>query len=108
MPTRVLTIAEARVAPGGEREYVHIVRTLAALGAERSRRLWLFRSRTQPGRYLEFSESSTELTHRFRASRTDIEARLESRLKELAEYQPGTEDLWEEVSATDTTDVPGP
>lgn len=106
--TRVLTIAEATVAPVGEDEYVRIVHTLAALGSERSRRLWLFRSRTQPGRYLEFSESPTAMAHRSRASRTDLEVRLEGRLKELAQYRPGADDLWEQVPVPDPTDVTGP
>jgi len=103
----VLTMARAIVPPAAEEEYIRIVHTLAALGAERSRRLWLFRSTTRPGQYLEFSESPTEVTHRSRASRTDLEARLENRLKELAEYEPGSLDFWEQVPAPDPTDVTG-
>jgi hypothetical protein len=104
----VLTIAQATVPPEREAEYVRIVHTLAALGGERSRRLWLFRSRSAPGRYIEFSESPTETAHRSRASRTDLEARLESRLLELAEYAPGATDFWEQVPAPDPLDVAGP
>jgi hypothetical protein len=105
--SRVLTIARATVPAAVEEEYVRIVHTLAALGTERSRRLWLFRSSNQPGQYLEFSESPTEMTHRSRASRTDLEARLEGRLRELAEYEPGILDFWEQVPAPDPTDVTG-
>jgi hypothetical protein len=106
--SRVLTIAQATVAPAAEAEYVRIVHTLAALGSERSRRLWLFKSRTRPGQYLEFSESPTEMAHRLRASRTDLEAKLESRLSELALYEPGLMDFWEQVPAPDPTDVTEP
>jgi hypothetical protein len=105
--SRVLTIARAIVPAAAEEEYVRIVHTLAALGTERSRRLWLFRSTTRPGQYLEFSESPTEMTHRTRASRTDLEVRLESRLTDLVEYEPGTFDFWEQVPAPDPTDVTG-
>jgi hypothetical protein len=104
----VLTIAQATVSPEREAEYVRIVHTLAALGGERSRRLWLFRSRAEPGHYIEFSESPTETSHRSRASRTDLEATLESRLKELADYAPGATDFWEQVAAPDPLDVAGP
>ncbi len=96
---RVLTMSRVSVSPDHEAEYVRTVHQLAELGAQRGQRLWLFRTPGGPGRYVEFSESGSELTHRARASRTELEQKLERRLRELARYEPGAWDLWEEVPA---------
>jgi hypothetical protein len=97
--TRLLSIARATVLPESEDEYIRTVHALAELGAGRGQHLWLFRSGEEPGAYIEFSESATEHSHRARASRTDLEAKLEARLMALARYAPGFRDLWEEVPA---------
>jgi hypothetical protein len=96
---RVLTISRVTVRPAHEAEYVRTVHQLAEITRARSQRLWLFRSAVTPTAYIEFSEGPSELAHRVRASRTDLEERLERRLREIAEYQPDAWDLWSEVPA---------
>jgi hypothetical protein len=105
---RVLTISRVSVLPADEAEYVRTVRHLAELGSARGQHLWLFRAADGPGRYIEFSESRSELTHRARASRTDPEQQLERRLRELAHYEPGSWDLWEEVPVPSPDDAADP
>lgn len=98
---RVLTAARVTVAPEHAGEYLELIHQLALIGEDRGQHLWVFRSMASPGMFLEFSESRTELTHRSRASRTDLEGRLEQRLREICTYAPGAWDLWEEVPAPD-------
>lgn len=105
---RLLSIARATVPPEREEEYIRTIHALAELGAGRGQHLWLFRSGEVPGTYIEFSESATEHSHRARASRTDLEAKLEARLMELARYAPGFRDLWEEVAAPAKDDAEEP
>ncbi len=95
--TRVLTIARVTVRPEHELEYIQAVHALAELGAPRGQHLWLFKSGRTPHTYLECSESRTEMSHRTRASRTDYEMKLELRLRAIAEYAPGSSELWEEL-----------
>lgn len=102
---RVLSVARVRVSGEFEEEYIRTVHALAELGAGRGQHLWLFRGSTMPGTYLEFSESRTEHSHRARASRTDLETKLERRLAEIARYEPGAEELWEEVPAPEPMDA---
>ncbi|HTS89409.1 MAG TPA: hypothetical protein VMG41_13030 [Gemmatimonadales bacterium] len=101
----VLTISRVTVTPEHEAEYVRTVHQLSQTAATRAQHLWLFRSTVQPHSYIEFSESRSELAHRARASRTDVEERLERRLREIATYAPDAWDLWEEVPGLH--DVPG-
>jgi hypothetical protein len=96
---RVLAVARVMVTPEHEEEYIRTVHALAELGAGRGQHLWLFRSGDTPGTFMEFSESRTEHSHRARASRTDMEAKLEARLMQLGRYAPGFRELWEEVPA---------
>ncbi len=105
---RLLTIARVTVPPEHEAEYVRTVHALAELGAGRGQHLWLFHGNGEPGQYLEFSESRTERSHRVRASRTDMEAKLEQRLHQIARYEPGSWDLWEEVPAVASDDPAEP
>lgn len=93
---RVLTVSRVTVTVEFEAEYVRTVHELAGIAEERGQHLWLFRGGS-PGQYLEFSESRTAMGHRARASRTDLEVRLERRLKEIAQYAPDAWELWEEV-----------
>jgi hypothetical protein len=95
--TRVLTVAKVTVLPEFEVEYITTVHALAELGRPRGQHIWLFKSAHVPHTYLEFSESRSEMSHRSRASRTDMELRLERRLRVIAQYSPGTSELWEEV-----------
>lgn len=95
--SRVLTISRVTVPAAHEAEYVRTVHLLAELGGQRGRSLWLFRQQGEAGRFIEFSESRTELTHRARASRTDLEQKLEARLWDLASYEADAWDLWDEV-----------
>jgi hypothetical protein len=101
---RVLTVARVTVTPGAEEEYVRTVHALAEIGRGRGQRLWLFRSSERPFSYIEFCESRTELSHRARASRTEVEAKLEERLRVIASYAPDAWDLWEEVEAPSPSD----
>jgi hypothetical protein len=104
----MLSIARVRVTPEHEAEYVRTVHALAELGKGRGQHLWLFHSAEEPGLYLEFSESRTELSHRVRASRTDPETKLEQRLHQIAHYEPGSWDLWEEVPVAESDDAEEP
>jgi hypothetical protein len=101
---RVLTVARVTVTPEHEEEYVRTVHALAEVGLTRGQRLWLFRSTVRPFSYIEFCESRTEFTHRSRASRTELEAKLEERLQAITSYAPDAWDLWDEVPASTPTD----
>lgn len=94
---RTLTVARAAVDPAAEREYLEAVSALARLAEERGRRLWLFRARGRPGRFLECSESQSPEEHRATAELDPDEAGLEHRIRELATYEDGAMELWEEV-----------
>lgn len=95
---RVLSVARVTVPPEHEAEYVRIIHQLAEIGEARGQRLWLFKSDAVPGLFLECSESRTEMSHRNRASRTDLEMKLERRLTLIAEYEDGGAQLWDEVA----------
>jgi hypothetical protein len=95
--SRVLTISHVTVPPSHDAEYVRTVQQLAEIARGRAQQLWLYRNPAAPGSYIEFSESGTEMTHRTRASRTELEERLERRLREIADYAPGAWELWTEV-----------
>ena len=103
---RVLTISRVLVTPEHESEYLRIVQQLAEFVRGRAQSIWLYRNPAVAGRYIEFSESRTEMAHRVRASRTDLEERLERRLREIAEYAPDAWDLWAEVPDARTPDPP--
>jgi hypothetical protein len=105
---RLLTVARVTVPPRHQEEYQRVIHQLAALGAARGQHLWVFQSATDTEQFLEFSESRTEMSHRSRASRTDLELKLERRLLQIAEYAPGATDLWEELPAPEPTDVEEP
>lgn len=94
---RTLTISRVSVLPGHGEEYVQAVHALAALGAGRGQRLWLFRDPDDPLSFIEFSESSAPMNHRTRASRTAGEMELEQKLRRIARYAPDAWTIWEEV-----------
>jgi hypothetical protein len=93
---RALTVARARVRAGRESEYLAAVRELAALLETRGQHLWVFRRRDEPDLFLECSESRSAESHRTVAPRPEDERRLEERIRAVATYEPGGEDLWEE------------
>ena len=94
---RTLTVSRAAVEPASERDYLEAVGELARLAEGRGRRLWLFRAPGRPGRFLECSESRSREEHRVTARLDPDEERLERRLRELATYEDGAWELWEEV-----------
>jgi predicted NAD/FAD-dependent oxidoreductase len=96
---RILTISRVTVTADREEEYVRLIHQLSDLGGTRGQQLWLFRDPDSVGQFIEFSESRTPLSHRARASRTDLEVKLEKRLKEIVRYAPDAWQLWEEVPA---------
>jgi hypothetical protein len=95
--TRTLTVSRVRVRAGQEGEYLAAVRELAALHAARGRRVWLFRRAGRAGEFLECSESGDGATHRAVAVPPEDERRIEARIRDVAEYDDGAWDLWEEV-----------
>lgn len=99
--TRILTVSRVTVLPEYEVEYIGTIHMLAEIGVARGQHLWLFKSAEKAHTYLEFSESRTEMSHRSRASRTDLELRLERRLSVIAQYDPASSELWEEVEPPD-------
>lgn len=105
---RLLSVARVTVPPVHQEEYLRVIHQLAALGAGRGQSLWVFQSESDRQQFLEFSEARTEMSHRSRASRTDLELKLERRLLQIAEYAPGATDLWEELPAPAPTDVEDP
>ena len=94
---RALSVSRVRVRAGADAEYLAAVRELAALAERRGWHLWVFRRPSEPGLYLEFSESRGPETHRAVAVRPEDEHRLEARIRAVAEYEAGAWDLWEEV-----------
>ena len=104
---RVLTVSRVTVRPEQEREYLATVQALAALGALRNQRIWVFRNSSKPHTYIEFSESPSRASHRARASRTADELRLEDKLRTLATYSSDAWEMWEEVAASQPLDAEG-
>ena len=94
---RTLTVSRAAVSPAAEQAYLEAVSELARLSGTRGRRLWLFRAREHPGRFLECSESVSPEEHRVMADPDGDEAQLERRIRALASYEDGAWELWEEV-----------
>ena len=94
---RTLTVSRVTVRAGREAEYLSTVRELAALHEARGRHLWVFRRAGLPAAFLECSESRAAENHRAVLDPPDDERRLETRLRAVADYEPGAWDLWEEV-----------
>jgi hypothetical protein len=95
---RALTVSRVRVRAGAEPEYLAAVRELARLLEGRGQHLWVFRRGSEPGLFLECTESRSPATHRVvAANRPEDEQRLEDRIRAVATYEPGAWDLWEEL-----------
>jgi hypothetical protein len=95
---RTLTVSRARVREGSEQEYLDAIAELTALGEARGWHLWLFRSPSDPGLFLECSESRSRESHWIRSQRPDDEQRLEERIRAVAAYEPGAWEIWTEVN----------
>jgi hypothetical protein len=94
---RTLTVSRVRVRAGAEAEYLACVRELARLAEGRGWHLWVFRRPDDSGVFLEFSESRSREAHPAVAERPADERALEARIRAVAEYAPGADELWEEV-----------
>ena len=94
---RTLSVSRVRVRAGGEAEYLACVRELSRLAESRGWHLWVFRRSDEPGMFLEFAESRSRETHPAVADRPPDERALEARIRAVAEYVPGADELWEEV-----------
>jgi hypothetical protein len=96
---RVLTAVRVTVRPANEAEWLATIRALATRLGFRGQHLWVFRSRTDPTHFLEFTEGKDETAHRRHGPIDDEERALETRLRQLAEYPAAGvhEDVWEEI-----------
>ena len=91
---RTLTVARAMVPAACEAEYATVLSELAAAARRRGARFWAFRSRSDPGAYLEFLETADGSA----GARPHEELLLERRLRALATYGPDAEQVWDEFS----------
>ena len=94
---RSLTAARVRVPAEHEAEWLDVAARLAALLKAKGQHLWVFRAESDPGLWLEFSESGDRPDHRSVAAATPEFAALEQRLRELAIYDADASVLWTEV-----------
>mgnify|MGYP001555018022 CR=1 FL=1 len=98
---RVLSLVRAWVAADTEPEYLDTVHRLAARLGVRGQRLWLFRSREHPDRYIEFTEGHDPATHRVAGPADEIERELELQLHDFARYDADPVQLGDEVPLDD-------
>jgi len=91
---RALSVARAMVPAACEREYTAVLAELAAAVRGRGARFWAFRSRSDPGAFLEFLETDD----RSAGARPREELALERRLREIAIYGPDAEQVWDEFT----------
>ena len=97
---RALAVGRVQVPPEREGEYLAAAGRLAAALRVRGQHLWVFRHPSEPGAFLEFRESASDVAHAAVAP-TDAEERLTRALRALGSYAPGADDLWLEVSLTE-------
>jgi hypothetical protein len=90
---RTLTAARAMVRPEDEAGYIALLVERAAAARSRGVRFWVFRSRSLPGAFLEFTESSAGTA----GARNAEEIAIERRMREIALYGPDAEEVWEEL-----------
>lgn len=96
---RVLTAVQVTVRPALEAEWLATVHALATRLVSRGMHLWVFRSRSDPHQYLEFTEGKDDAAHRRHGPADAEEAALERRLQELASYPTTPAVVWEEMPA---------
>lgn len=90
--TRTLTAARAMVPAHRTDAYRTLLAQRAAAARRRGANFWVFRNRTSPDAFLEFTEASDGSA----GARTAEEIAIEGALRELAEYGPDAEEAWEE------------
>jgi hypothetical protein len=90
--TRTLTAARAMVRPQDERQYLALLSERAAAAERRGTRFWVFRNRSTPGAFLEFTESAGGDA----GARSAEEIEIERRMRAIALYGPDAEEVWEE------------
>jgi hypothetical protein len=79
----------ARVPRAHQGEYLAVIAELAAAARAAGGHLWVFRSRHDPERFIEFREGAGEPPR--------DPAPAAARLAALAAYEPGGADVWEEI-----------
>lgn len=89
---RTLTAARAMVRPQDERQYLALLTERAAAAQRRGARFWVFRNRSTPGAFLEFTESVGTSA----GARSAEEIEIERRMRDIALYGPDAEEVWEE------------
>ncbi len=90
--TRHLTVARVKVAPEHEESYLSALEGLARYAEAGGRHCWVFRDPKHPGTFLEFREWGAG-----GPAGSEAEGRLEARLREWSEVEPGADTVWEEV-----------
>ncbi len=105
---RLLTAVRVTVRPADEAEWLATIHALAARLGMRGQHLWVFRSRSEPARYLECTEGKDEASHRRHGHADPVEAALEARLRLLADYPTGGDhdEVWEEIPTAPTPRSP--
>ena len=97
---RALAVARVTVPLAAEAQYLAAAGALAAALRTRGQHLWVFRRPDHPGMFLEFRESGSATDHTAVAP-TPSEQRLTQALRALGTAEPGTDELWIEVSLTE-------
>ena len=90
--SRTLTAARAMVRPGQADAYRRLLARRAAAARARGASFWVFRNREVPDAFLEFTEAADGSA----GARTAEEIAIETELRQLAEYGPDAEEVWEE------------
>lgn len=90
--TRTLTAARAMVLPHRADAYRELLARRAAAARARGANFWVFRNRTMPDAFLEF----TEIADGSAGARSAEEISIEGELRQLAAYGPDAEEVWEE------------
>ena len=97
---RTLTAARAMVRPEDEPGYLGLLAERAEAARRRGARFWIFRNRSTPGAFLEFTETADDRA----GARSAEEIEIEGRMRELAMYAPDAEELWEELPLSDRSE----
>jgi tryptophan 2,3-dioxygenase len=95
---RTLTAARAMVRPEDERQYLTLLAERASAAQRRGARFWVFRNRSTPGAFLEFTESAGGDA----GARSIEEIEIERRMRDIALYGPDAEEVWEEAALPST------
>jgi len=80
------------VRPGLAEAYRELLGRRVAAARRRGANFWVFRNREVPDAFLEFTETADGSA----GARTAEEIAIESELRQLAEYGPDAEEVWEE------------